>query len=179
MATIAEIIAAKKAKQAGGTATPAATPSLRTEAQKESIAERIELDEAIARIDPPGKREARKSAGMILTKAMPVPPKGEPRGQATPIAGPDQYPELRSLSRTQGEAIPQVPANADKEVSTWHEALNSFESSLCVMRDPHEAEVIWLAIRPDRECLPPLLVYRLPWTLWDHPNAPRPENEPF
>ena len=65
-----------------------------------------------------------------------------------------------------------TPANADKEVATWHEALNSFETALCVMRDPTDLEVVWLAIRPDREGLPPILVHRLPWLIWDYPHTP-------
>jgi hypothetical protein len=56
--------------------------------------------------------------------------------------------------------------------------MNSFESSLCVMRDPKEPETVWLAIRPDRDGLPPLLVHRLPWLLWDHPTASH-KPEPF
>ena len=86
--------------------------------------------------------------------------------------------EPRSLSHPKGEAIPMTPSNAVGEVATWHEALNSFESSLCVMRDPHEPDVIWLAVRAERKGLPPILLHRLPWCLWDHPHTPT-EDEPF
>jgi hypothetical protein len=155
MPTIAEIIAAKKLKAAGAAAwadkpAPAAAP----EAELELVA-------AIDRIDPPsaGKRRA----GLVLSASTPLHP--------AEIAEKAHHAELRSLSRPSGEAIPMTPANADKEVSTWHEALNSFESSLCAMRDANEPDVIWLAIRPDREGLPPILLHRLPWLLWDHPAA--------
>jgi hypothetical protein len=155
MPTIAELLAAKgKAKQT----------------KHDDTATR----EAIDRIDPPGKRVA----GIVLSKSLPGGP--EPRGQRTPVMGPeDLEPEPRSLSRTAGEAIDMTPVKADNEVETWHAALNAFESSLCVMRDPKEPDVIWLAVRPDREGLPPLLVHRLPWVLWNHPQEIRPDNEPF
>lgn len=89
MPTIAELLAAKQAKQAAPPASPKSAPV--TTAPKESIAERIELDEAIDRIDPPGKRQRANEArsGLVLTKNMPCPPKGEARGQATPITGPE------------------------------------------------------------------------------------------
>lgn len=72
MPTIAEIIAAKKAATKGGSvSTPAAT----TTAPKATLAETVELKQAIDRIDPPGKSEraaaARKSAGIILNMDMP------------------------------------------------------------------------------------------------------------
>ena len=112
----------------------------------------LELEEVINRIDPPGKRRA----GLVLSAKTP----------------------LRSLSQPQGEAIPLTPCNASREVETWHEAMNSFESQLCVMRDPADSEVVWLAIRPDREGLPPILLHRLPWILWDYPHAPS-DSQPF
>ena len=143
MPSIAQIIAAKKAKAA-----------VKTQVSNEDR----ELDEAIDRIDPPGKRKA-----LVLSASTPLP--------AADVAEKAHHKELRSLSRSQGEAIPVVPVDADKETETWHEALNSFESSLCIMRDPKEADVVWLAIRPEREGLPPLLVHRLPMLLWDHPTA--------
>jgi hypothetical protein len=157
--TIAQIIAAKKAAANKGSSvsTPAA------------IAERSEVKDAIARIDPPslGKRRA----GLVLSASTPL-------AQAD-VAEKAHHSELRSLSKSQGEAIPLTPADADKEVATWHEATNSFESSLCIMRDPKEPEVIWLAVRADREGLPPILLHRLPWGMWEHPATARPENEPY
>jgi len=152
--TIAQIIAAKKA--AASKAAPAPQPDPMLEA-------------AIARIDPPsvGKRRA----GLVLSASTPL-------AQAD-IAEKAHHAELRSLSQPEGEAIPMTPANADKETTTWHEATNSFESSLCVMRDPKEPEVIWLAVRADRDGLPPILLHRLPWLLWEHPMAIREDQIPY
>jgi hypothetical protein len=86
--------------------------------------------------------------------------------------------ELRSLSQPEGEAIPLTPCNASQEVVTWHEATNAFESQLCAMRDPQDSDAVWLAIRADRDGLPPILLHRLPWTLWDYPHAPT-DRQPF
>ena len=175
MATIAEIIAAKKA---GATAAPAKPAPVTTSAPKESLADKLEAKAAIDRIDPPGKSEraasARKSAGLILSKELPNGP--EARGQATPIAGP---PERRSLSETAGEAFPMLPTGADDETATWHEAMSAFESDLVVMRDAVEPEVCWLAVRPLRPGLPPILLHRLPWVIWEHPATPTKGGEPF
>jgi hypothetical protein len=127
------------------------------------------LEAAIDRIDPPslGKRRA----GLVLSASTPLP--------TADTAEKAHHAELRSLSKPEGEAIPMTPANADKETATWHEATNSFESSLCVMRDPKEPEVIWLAVRADRDGLPPILLHRLPWLLWEHPMAIREDQIPY
>lgn len=157
MPTIAEIIAAKKAAAAGAIAHGlAAIP-------KKPTAEDLEVEAAIDRIDPPGKRRA----GLVVSN-KPLPP--------AIIAEKAAHKENRSLSRTSGEAIPMVPINATAEERTWHEALNAFETELCVMRDPQDSEVVWLAVRPYREGMPPILIHRLPWTLWDHPAA---NKDPF
>ena len=156
--TIAEIIAAKKAAAAGAIAHGIAT------IPKKPTAADLELEAAINRIDPPGKRRA----GLVVSaKPLPVP--------ATTPQQPAQ-PEERSLSATQGEAIPMTPSNADAETQTWHAALNAFESELCVMRDPMDSEVVWLAVRSYRDGMPPILIHRLPWTLWEHPAA---NQDPF
>jgi hypothetical protein len=157
MPTIAEVIAAKKAAaaKAAGAAAWAGEP------------EDPEIEAMLDRLKPMGKP---KAAAIVLSAKAPLPP--------ADVAEKAHHAEQRSLSRNQGEAIPLTPVNADKEVETWHEALNAFESSLCVMRDPKEADVVWLAIRPDREGLPPLLVHRLPVLLWDHPTATY-RSEPF
>lgn len=148
MPTIAEIIAQK---QAAAKPRAAAPPAVHHDP---------ELEAAINRIDPPaaGKRRA----GLVLSAKTPLP--------AAEIAEKAHHKELRSLRR-RGEAIPLTPCNATREVETWHEALNSFESALCVMRDPLDSDVVWLAIRADRNGLPPILIHRLPWTLWDHPTS--------
>jgi hypothetical protein len=88
------------------------------------------------------------------------------------------YEENRSLSQREGEAIPMTPVKADKEEITWHEALNAFESQLCLMRDPIDPGVVWLAVRPIREGLPPILINRLPWAFWNYPTEPT-DQEPF
>jgi hypothetical protein len=157
MPTIAEIIAAKKA----AAAQPVSTVN-------ESLTVDLELEAAINRIDPPaaGKRRA----GLVLSAKTPL--------QPAETAEKAYHRELRSLSQPEGEAIPLTPCNASNEVSTWHEATNAFESSLCAMRDPQDSDVIWLSIRADRDGLPPILIHRLPWTLWDYPHAPT-ANQPF
>jgi len=154
--TILELIAAKQAAaKPPAAAPPAAHPDPMLEA-------------AINRIDPPslGKRRA----GLVLS--IKTPP------QPAELAQKAHHAALRSLSRSEGEAIPMTPCNADLEVTTWHEAMNAFESSLCVMRDSMDSDVVWLAVRPDRRDLPPILLCRLPWTLWDYPSTPT-EDEPY
>jgi len=161
--TIAEIIAAKKAFKANFkdhvAEAYAKHPSKPT-------AEDLELEALADRIDPPGKRRA----GLVVSINHPL-------ASATTPSKPAQ-PEPRSLSQTSGEAIPMVPVNATPEEQTWHAALNAFETELCLMRDPNEPEIIWLAVRPNRQGLPPILLHRLPWVLWNYPHPPT-ENEPF
>jgi hypothetical protein len=165
MPTIAEIIAAKKAANAKFkdhvADAYAKHPSQPTAAD-------LEVEAAIDRIDPPaaGKRRA----GLVLSAKTPL--------QPAEVAQKAHHAALRSLSQPEGEAIPLTPCNASQEVETWHEATNAFESSLCAMRDPQDSDVIWLAIRADRDGLPPILIHRLPWTLWDYPHAPT-ANQPF
>ena len=161
--TIAEIIAAKKA--AASKAAPA--PQQSEPKLFDALAERMAA-EAINRIDPPaaGKRRA----GLVLSAKTPM--------QPAETAEKAHHAAIRSLSQPEGEAIPLTPCNASQEVKTWHEAMNAFESQLCVMRDPLDSDVVWLAIRADRDGLPPILVHRLPWTLWDYPHAPT-GNQPF
>jgi hypothetical protein len=77
MPTIAEIIAAKKA--AAGNPAAKREAYADSYAPRETIAERIDLKDAIDRIDPPGKSQrataARKSAGIILNMELPPAPK--------------------------------------------------------------------------------------------------------
>lgn len=156
MPTIAEIIAAKKAAAANHIK-PAPAPPKPTAAD-------LEVEAAINRIDPPGKRRA----GLVVSANKPLAP--------AEIAEKTAHKEERSLSATQGEAIPMTPSNADAEMQTWHAAINAFETELCVMRDPQDSEVVWLAVRSYRDGLPPILLHRLPWTLWEHPAA---NKDPF
>ena len=161
--TIAEIIAAKKianAKFKDYVADAYAKhPSQPTAAD-------LEVEAAINRIDPPGKR----SAGLVVSNKTPL--------QPAVIAEKAAHAESRSLSQTSGEAIPMVPINADPEETTWHAALNAFETELCLMRDPTGSEVAWLAVRSYRAGMPPILLHRLPWILWDQPHNPT-DREPF
>ena len=158
MPTIAEIIAAKKAASAANPTQTLRKPYV--------AAADLEVEEAINRIDPPGKRRA----GLIISSKTPL-PKAE-------IAEKAAYKEERSLSQTKGEAIPMVPINADEMTTTWHAALNAFESELCLMRDPTDSDVAWLAVKSYRAGMPPILIHRLPWTLWDQPHKPT-DREPF
>ncbi len=152
MATIAEIIAAKAAK-----------------ASAEKPAQ-----EAIDRIDPPKKRTP--FAGLVLNRDMPCKP--EPRGQQTPILPPDE-PAPRNLAEFSGETLPLTPTDAPEAVARWHAVLESFETDLCLMRDPSDPEVCWLALRNTSTQLPPALLHRLPWLLWEHPRTERPPSQPF
>ena len=155
MPTIAEIIATKKAKSSPASPVPA--PS----APRESIAETAELQEAINRIDAPGKMKKR----LLLKREE------EPQSVLPPATPPE--PELRALSRTAGEALPLTPTGADAETTAWHQAAVMIESELCLMQDPSCPETAWLALRhPSRSQLPPLLLYRLPWVLWPSPASP-------
>jgi hypothetical protein len=158
MPTIAEIIAAKKAAAGSTPAKPA--PSTQPTAAD------LEVEAAINRIDPPGKRRA----GLVVSNKTPL--------QPAVIAEKVAHKENRSLSQTSGEAIPMVPVNADPEEQTWHAALNAFETELCLMRDPQDSEVAWLAVRSYRAGMPPILLHRLPWILWDQPHNPT-DREPF
>lgn len=160
MPTIAEIIAAKKAAAAGAIAHGIAT------IPKKPTAADLEVEQAINRIDPPGKRRA----GLVVSNNTPLPP--------AIIAEKAAHKENRAISQTFSEAINMTPVEADAEETTWHEAMTAFESQLCVMRDPNEPDVIWLAVRPNRQGLPPILINRLPWTLWNYPHTPT-DREPF
>ena len=160
MPTIAEIIAAKKVAAAS------AINAGKAEPPRQPTAADLEVEAAINRIDPPGKRRA----GLVISSKTPL--------QPAVIAEKAAHKENRSLSQTNGEAIPMMPSNADAETQTWHSALNAFESELCLMRDPMDSEVAWLAIRPYRDGMPPILLHRLPWLMWDYPHTPT-DSEPF
>jgi hypothetical protein len=163
--TIAEIIAAKKIANAKFK-DYVADAYAKHPTVKESLSVDPMLEAAINRIDPPGKR----SAGLVVSIKTPL--------QPAVIAEKAAHKEKRSLSQTSGEAIPLVPINADPEETTWHAALNAFETELCLMRDPQDSEVAWLAVRSYRAGMPPILLHRLPWILWDQPHNPT-DREPF
>jgi len=163
MPTIAEIIAAKKAANAKFKDHVA---DAYAKHPSKPTAEDLELEALADRIDPPGKRKA----GLVVSIKTPL--------QPAVIAEKAAHKENRAISQTFSEAINMAPVKADAEESTWHEAMTAFESQLCVMRDPNEPEIIWLAVRPNRQGLPPILLHRLPWVLWNYPHPPT-EKEPF
>jgi len=152
MPTIAEIIAAKQA---------AATPPVAT-------APPVDVDplleSAIDRIDPPaaGKRRA----GLVLSAKTPL--------QPAEVALKAHHSELRSLSLPQGEALPVLPVAADAATTAWHQAINAFETELCLMRDPVDSDRGWLALRLDGQEMPLLLKS---FMLFDHPQTTR--SQPF
>lgn len=161
MPSLKDIIAAKQAKAA-------ATPPPRTRAQ---IAEDIEMEAVIDRIDPPGKKEAaasaRKTAALILNRDMPVPAKVQQAPADLP----------RSLAQSEGEAMDMTPVGATPTEQAWHKAAQSLSTDLCIVRDWKDPERAWLAVRlpecPDY----PILIKDLP--LFDHPRTARQPNEPF
>jgi hypothetical protein len=148
--TIAEIIAAKKRS---------AAPAAPQAPQADPV-----LEAAIDRIDPPsvGKRRA----GLVLSASTPLP--------AAVVAEKAHHAELRSLSQPQGEAVPVLPVAADAATTAWHQAINAFESELCLMRDPVDSERGWLALRLDGQEMPLLLKS---FMLFDHPQTVR--SQPF
>ncbi len=96
--------------------------------------------------------------------------KGESRGQSHPVLGLEET--ERRLGATTVGATVAAGLPKTKASETWDLAANSFESDLCLMRDPTDPEVCWLAVRHLDCTHPPILIHRLPWLLWDHPDAP-------
>lgn len=84
--------------------------------------------------------------------------------------------EPRSLSMTAGEGIDQTPSKPTTEVALWHQALNSLDTELCIIRDRDEPEVCWLAVT--RPAHLPILLHRLPWIFREAPHVPT-DTEPF
>jgi len=147
MATIAEKLAARKKAQ------PAPTDS---------------VDALIDRIDPPGKSQraesARNTARMILKQEPPL-TVSQPEIRVV-------TPERRALGDPAGETIDMTPQNATQAQAAWHAAYNAFETELCLMRDPTDSEVAWLAVRLDGQEDWPILLKSFP--LYDHPRMVRP-----
>jgi len=166
MPSIAEKIAARRA---AGTTLPAVPSKQPTSAE---LREEAEIEAAIDRIDPPGKREraetARKTTRLILN-TNPPPAKLD-------IPSPD-VPERRSLGAEDGETVDLTPQNATQAEAAWHAAFNAFESELCLMTDPHRPERAWLAVRLDGQEDWPILLKQLP--LYEHPRTVRPTNQPY
>lgn len=149
MPTIAEIIAAKKAKAA-----------VKTQVPSDMSNEDRELEAAIDRIDPPGKR---KAASLVLSASTPLPP--------ADTAQKAHYKELRSLGAEDGETLDMTPLDARQAEAAWHAAFNAFESELCLMRDPKDPERAWIAVRLLGQEDWPILLKSLP--LYEHPRTVR------
>jgi hypothetical protein len=131
-----------------------------------TIAEIIAAKKAAAAAPPPPTPG--KSSSLVLNRAMPEPAtteKGVPADEAPRAPEPIR----RSLIQREGEAFPMLATDADEEAKAWDAATNAFDTDLCVMRDPNDPEVCWLAARPARRDLQPVLIHRLPWLLWEHP----------
>jgi len=164
MATIAEIIAARAGKNVATATPPPATKPQAAPAPKESIAEQIELTEAINRIDPPGKR---KGGSLVLNNA-PLPPDPKPIVPEEP----------RALAARVGEALTVLPDQASTEVLAWDEIKHAFATDLVIMSDPQPgAEHAWIALKPAVGGLRPILIHKLPF--WPHPEAVNLPGEPF
>jgi hypothetical protein len=157
--TLAEKIAAKKL------AVTASNPTV-----KQSLTVEIdhEAEAAIQRITQPGKHR-----GLVITPTT-AKPKLPDVSQPVEILW---EPEHRTLGSNAGEGIPMHPVDASPAVETWHHIVNSLASYLCIMSDPGDPEVAWLAIRAMGQERYPILIQRFAY--WEHPNKVRPALEPF
>jgi len=177
MPSLSEILAAKKAAAAAANsaehdAPPPAPKKSLAQVAAEKAEEKAD-DDLLTRLSPPplGK------PSLVLSKDLPAAhPNGEPRGQATPIKELPPQETRRSLSETEGEGVPLLPLESTPEETLWRIAMTGFESELCLMTDPVDAERAWLAVR-FTETHPPILLHSLP--LYQHPRTVRPEGEPF
>lgn len=161
MPTIAEIIAARKA----GAKNPAtATTTTQAAAPKESLAERVELVEAINRIDAPGKR---KGGSLVLDNA-PLPPEPKEEVPAEP----------RMLGARVGEVINILPESPAPQAVAWDAVLNRWETDLVIMQDPEPgSEHAWIALKPTTGGGLPIMLHKL--MFWPHPERTFPASEPF
>lgn len=139
-----------------------------------TIAEIIAAREAakVASNTSPAPKQPGKptSVGLVLTKALPP----EPKTAESPML---PLVDRRSLSEPEGEAIPMTPMDAPPSIQSWHQAMNAFQTDLCLVRDPLNPEYAWLAVRFEDQPSNPILLHKL--ILWEHPRTVRPENEPF
>jgi hypothetical protein len=119
---------------------------------------------------------AEKIAAMQQTGKPPIKPLVLSSAPAPEIKKTEDQAEERSLSQPYGQGINQVPLEASPEAVAWHSALNSFSSELCIVNDPKDPEMAWLAIKMKDKNLQPLLLHQFPF--WEHPMTLRQEN-PF
>lgn len=141
--TIAEMIAAKAAAAVAKTPQPVAYVD-------------PDLDAAINRIDPPGKQtrsEASKATRALILNDAPIKASPPPS-----TSSPTATAESRSLGSHRGEMIDMTPPGASQAVSDWHQAAIQPETSLCLVRDKHDPERAWIAVRMDGNRTPILLM---------------------
>ena len=166
MPTIAELIAAKNAAKLNPPPPPVAAVAPPA-AKRESMAETMDLREAIDRIDAPGKR--RPSPGLVLTRSPS--PSTDELAPPTPVIA-----EPRALGARVGEAL--TVAGPTPQAMAWDEVLNRWETDLVIMADPEPgSESAWLALRPMTGGGLPVMLHRLPF--WPHPARRMTEDEPF
>lgn len=120
---------------------------------------------------------AEKIAAMQQTGKSPVKSLVLTSAPAPEIKKTEEKVEERSLSQTYGQGINQVPLTASPETAAWHSALNSFSSELCIVNDPQNLEIAWLAIKMKDKNLQPILLHQFPF--WEHPMTVRQNNDPF
>lgn len=111
-------------------------------------------------------------ASKLLSKPMLVSSSPAPEKKM-----PEEPVEHRSLSQTIGEAIDQTPTTPVQGISQWNDALNAFQSEMCIVSDPKDPEMAWIALRLNGKEERPLLLYQLPY--WEHPLMQRKPNAPF
>jgi hypothetical protein len=110
-----------------------------------------------------------KPRGLMLSASKPAPePKTAP--------APDYY-EERSLAVPDGQGIDMTPVGALPATTTWHQAMNSFESELAITNDPEDPTHAWIAVFPSGLQAPPILLKRIQYL--EHPQTKRPANQPF
>ena len=113
--------------------------------------------EAIDRIDPPGKQERREASkkatrALILTNTPTEPPPTSAPASSPPCAEP------RALGSHRGEMIDLTPPGAPQQDADWNRAALMPETSLCLVRDKHNPEHAWIAVRMDGNRTPILLM---------------------
>jgi hypothetical protein len=161
MPTIVEILAAR-ANKTPPTAAAAAVNSK----PRPSIAEQVELVEAINRIDAPGKQRGGSLVLSAKTEPVPVEPKTE-----APT-------EPRMIGARVGEALNVLPECPTIQAKAWDAVLNRWETDLIIMADPEPgSESAWLALKPATGGGLPVLLHKLPF--WPHPQRVITEKEPY
>ncbi len=110
-------------------------------------------------------------ASKLLSKPMLV--SSSPAKEQKKIEEADE----RNLSQTSGHGVDHTPVMATETQQAWNQALNSFASEMCIVSDPKDPEMAWIALRINGQEERPLLLYRLQY--WQHPLTIRQETDPF